>query len=314
MVLRSTVSNDVRRLAGVLMQWKDASVSDASKVTGIDKGNLSRFVGDRSGPSISPRKVALLLRYLNWGPTGPTANVVHRWKMQEEDDLRWMFGMLLQGSANLRPVFSHPVSQDLLTYEDLVVAEWQGAWLVVSQRIDTTVPITTSATSLLRVLLDKRNALGTARGFAVVEDVAALKRLDAGDVSPSGLAALLDASPETQLWQEAHQLLRRHFAIWLTKDRLRALLDDGLTRFARSESEELVHQMLAEHADGGDRVERGRSPTADETRLKNAKRKVSELAGRAFNFEWQLHPAPIKTTATSDRAVGRARARRQTKS
>ena len=284
------------------MRWCGASLLETAKAVGVDRGNLSRFVRQAAGSGLSSGKAASLLEHLGWGPRGPLPSVVHRWLLDDREDVRWIFQTVLAGSTTVQAVFTDAASADILSHEGVLVGQWQGAWMVLGEKVLRSGSTFTGGEDLLGDLLNVREALATPAGAHIVADPVAVARLLEGHVSPAGLVKALGEQPVVDIGQEAREIVHEHSKLWLSSGRLRAVLDDGLTRLARHEPQDLVAPMLDDLLEYfRDRNQAAPGPNAIDACRRLAEERVAELAARSYRLNWSKPSTAQKPRSPSGR-------------
>lgn len=273
---------------------------ETAKSVCVDRGNLSRFLRQAEGSGLSSEKAASVLQHLGWGQSGPISNVVHRWRLDDLEDVQWVFKNLLAGSVSVSPLFRDFQSAELLGHQGLLLGQWGGTWLVLSQRLVKKGSSSTSGADLLGDLLDARKLLAKSSGIEVLEDAAAFTELEEGRVSPAGVANALRRPAVAVIAQEARELVHEHSKLWLTPERLRILLEDGLTRLARHEPESLISSMLDEMLEWWrDRNQASPTRSTVDTCRRVVEKNVAGLAARSFHLEWSLSSEAPRPPAES---------------
>ena len=233
-------SSELARLAGVLVRWTGASVSEIARAAQVDRGNLSRFLRQAKHSGIGVGRAPAVLSALGWSPLGPSPTHVHKWMLDDRVDLGWVFGTLLSSEVEVSPLlpFESLHDQDeVLEHVGWLIGRRRGTYFLLSQRPDTPSP---TGQDLLAELLDPRHRLAKPVEPARV-DVHTFHQITEGELTPAGLASALGrpAKPDLRLSVEALRKLEDALSMWLTETEFVNILHDAEIRKSRANPEDM---------------------------------------------------------------------------
>lgn len=193
-------SSELARLAGVLVRWTGASVSEIARAAQVDRGNLSRFLRQAKHSGIGVGRAPAVLSALGWSPLGPSPIHVHKWLLDDRVDLGWVFGTLLSGEVEVSALipFESPHEKDQgPEHVGWLIGCRRNTYFLLSQRSDTPSP---TRQDLLAELLDPRHRL--AKPVEPVRvDVHAFHQITESELTPTGFVSALGrpAKPDLRL-------------------------------------------------------------------------------------------------------------------
>jgi hypothetical protein len=281
--------DDVQRLVATLSRWTSAKASRLVEATGVDQGTLSRYLNFRPRASIGLAKTHALLLAMGWGALGPVASKVHRWRIDRDADVDWVFGSLLGGEATLSAVFPGMEAAEKLDHMDLLVGRYRQAWLVVSQASHGSDALSPSG-DLLERLLQSGGSLCRRGADYVLKEESHFGEIDGGDISPARLEVLLTGSTTEVVRVSASvaKAVNEALDTWLTPALLEQLVGDGMIRMARTDPKGLAAVLEAAFDEGDKRNRDGQEPPAA-VRAWNRGRAVqivNEIASRRYTLDW----------------------------
>jgi hypothetical protein len=238
-IAATSFSNDLARLASVLVRWTGESLSEVARAAQVDRGNLSRFLRQVKLSGVGVGRAPAVLSALGWSPLGPSPAHVHKWMLDDRIDLGWVFGTLLSGEVEVSALIPYESLHDqdeALGHVGWLIGRRRGTYFLLSQRTDTLGP---TRQDLLAELLDPRHRL--ARPVEPVRvDVHALHQITKGELTPAGLASVLDcpAKPDLRLSVEALRKLEDALSTWLTETEFMNILHDAEIRKSRANPED----------------------------------------------------------------------------
>jgi hypothetical protein len=295
MPISSRADPSIARLAAILLRWQSRRASEVAAAAQVDKGNLSRWLGGKPRAGVGSATGHAILLTLGWGALGPLPSQVHNWCVDGPRDVEWVFGELLGGRAKVGPLSI--ASQGGLAYDDrellphlgVLIAEYNGAWLVLTESL-TDPDQAVRCESPLDLLLDPRTGLASQTGGEYeVATSNAFESIVGGEVSPKALARMVaePGKPDVLLQDAAVLELNEHLDSWLSEDELKTILGDAHVRKCRAEFDsmvELAHANLIEQWTESNL----RAPSqADVVRLRQlAEQLVLEVARQPYSLDW----------------------------